>query len=516
MLCPGDRVAVGVSGGADSVCLLFLLLALRRRMDLSLAAVHVNHGIRKEAPEDARYVEKLCAEQDVAFFLAERDVEKEAKALKCSLEEAGRRARYEAFEQAAESFRADKIAVAHNSNDRGETMLFHLFRGSGIRGLGSIRPVRDHIIRPLLCLERREIEAYLADIGISYCRDASNDEDIYTRNRIRRHILPYVEKEIAPGCILHMAQTAELLSEAEDYLEEQTLAAAEGCAACRGQGGADSRYEISVEGLLQCHSFLQKRVLFHLVKALSPHAKDISRVHIESLLGLFAGEGSRRVCLPFGIVGRREYGRVILERESDAGMAMPAGPTSACQMIMPLCGQSMPARQSMPTRQAGVFFWGNFRAEYAILDNSVEKNQEIPQNEYTKWFDCDKIIKSPEIRTRRSGDYLTLADKEGKLIHQSLKDFLINRKIPAGERNSIPLLADGSHILWVVGYRVSEYYKVSGHTQHILQVQLDNAQAKGMETEDEDDRAYQGTFDGTGSRPQDPGDRGHDQPGLRR
>ncbi len=524
MLCPGDRVAVGVSGGADSVCLLFLLLSLRRKMDLSLAAVHVNHCLRKEAGEDARYVEKLCAEQGVAFFLVERDVEKEAKALKCSVEEAGRKVRYEAFGQAAESFRADKIAVAHNSNDRSETMLFHLFRGSGIRGLGSIRPVRGNIIRPLLCLERREIEAYLADRGIDYCRDASNDKDCYTRNRIRRNVLPYVEKEIAPGCIPRMAQTAELLSEAEDYLEEQTLAAAEGCAACSGRGVADLRYEVSVEGLLQCHPFMQKRVLFHLVKSLSPRAKDISRVHIESLCGLFAGEGgSRMACLPFGIVGRREYGRVILEREEAAAQGfagMPAGQmanpiTTGSRTSIPINGMPI---NGMPINGQGerILVWGNFRAEYAVLDNSAEKNQEIPQNEYTKWFDCDKIIKSPEIRSRRTGDYLTLADHEGKLIHQSLKDFLINRKVPAGERDGIPLLADGSHILWVVGYRISEHYKVSAHTKHILQVRVDNVRTKGMETEDEDGRAYQGTFDGTGSRPQNPGDRGHDQPGLRR
>ena len=212
MLQPGDRVVAGVSGGADSVCLLFLLLEWRREFPLDIAVVHVNHGIRPEAGEDARYVEKLCGEHRIPFFLTEADVRQRSILEKCSEEEAGRRTRYEAFDKAAEEWGATKIAVAHNSNDRSETQLFHLFRGSGIRGLASILPVRGRIIRPILCLERWEIEDFLTQQGIFYCKDATNDEDDYTRNRIRHHILPYAEQNIARGCVAHMNQTAEMLA----------------------------------------------------------------------------------------------------------------------------------------------------------------------------------------------------------------------------------------------------------------------------------------------------------------
>ncbi|MCM1327036.1 MAG: tRNA lysidine(34) synthetase TilS [Bacteroidales bacterium] len=463
MLCPGDRVVAGISGGADSVCLFFLLLALQQKMELPFGVVHVNHGIRPEAGEDALYVEELCKKWGVAFFLAKKDVRAEAKVWKCSEEEAGRRIRYEAFRQAAESFRADKIAVAHNSNDRSETMLFHLFRGTGIKGLGSIPPVRDRIIRPILCLERQEIEEYLDAKGVSYCIDATNNGDDYTRNRIRHHILPYAEEEIAPGCVSHMARTAELLLEVEDYLQQQTLEAVRDCVICDGTKRDGQRYAVSVAGLLHCHPALQKRVLFHLVKALSSQAKDISHGnisygnlsygHIEKLLKLFTGKGNHRVSLPFGIVGRREYDRVILEKEEAADVEEAVG----------LC---------LSQEEAQYIFWGKFCIKYEILENFVEKNQELPRNEYTKWFDCDKIIKSPEIRVRKPGDYLTLADKEGKLIHQSLKDFFINKKIPVKEREQIPLLAEDSHVIWLVGYRISEYYKVSKDTKHILQIQI--------------------------------------------
>ena len=213
MLQAGDRVVAGVSGGADSVCLLFLLLEWQKEVPTDIAVVHVDHGIRAEAGEDARYVEQLCEERGIPFFLTRAEVRNRARMEKISEEEAGRRTRYEAFEKAAKEWGATKIAVAHNSNDRSETQLFHLFRGSGIRGLASIMPVRDRIIRPLLCLERWEIEKFLQQRGIVYCKDATNEEDDYTRNRIRHHILPYAEQNIVKGCVAHMNQTAELLAE---------------------------------------------------------------------------------------------------------------------------------------------------------------------------------------------------------------------------------------------------------------------------------------------------------------
>ena len=160
MLQAGDRVVAGISGGADSVCLLFLLRAYAQKLPISLAVVHINHGIRKEAAEDAAFVENLCKQWEIPFFLRNVDVRALAAKEKCSEEEAGRRARYAAFSQVAEEINANKIAVAHNANDCSETMLFHLFRGTGVKGLSGIAPVRDNIVRPILCLERGEIEVF--------------------------------------------------------------------------------------------------------------------------------------------------------------------------------------------------------------------------------------------------------------------------------------------------------------------------------------------------------------------
>ena len=473
MLQPGDRVVAGVSGGADSVCLLFLLLEWQKESPLEIAVVHVDHGIRKEAEEDARYVEKLCGEYGIPYFLTRADVRARARREKCSEEEAGRRTRYEAFEQAAEEWKATKIAVAHNSNDRSETQLFHLFRGSGIRGLASILPVRDRIIRPLLCLERGEIEEYLNRRGIPYCRDATNEEDDYTRNRIRHHILPYAEQHIATGCVEHMNQTAELLAETEEYLEQQTQKAAEQC--IRAMNGPDDEKErattdrigvvyVDVKRFLELHPVIRKRLLYEEVKKLSPGQKDITYRHILELLTLFTQDGNRTICLPFGIRGRREYGEVVLSVDNAERKISRKLPSMAEQIL----------DLALPAGQAGRIALEEGTLEYSVCDlaDALEKNQEVPTNQYTKWFDYDKIKKCPVIRTRQTGDYLTIADGRGGVIHKSLKSYLVDQKIPCTERDRLPILAEEDHVLWAVGYRISEYYKVTENTKRILEVQF--------------------------------------------
>ena len=479
MLQPGDRVVAGVSGGADSVCLLFLLLEWRREFPLDIAVVHVNHGIRPEAGEDARYVEKLCGEHKIPFFLTQADVRQRAILEKCSEEEAGRRTRYEAFDKAAEEWGATKIAVAHNSNDRSETQLFHLFRGSGIRGLASILPVRGRIIRPILCLERWEIEDFLTQQGIFYCKDATNDEDDYTRNRIRHHILPYAEQNIARGCVVHMNQTAELLAETEEYLELQTVEAVNRCIqSIKAPGSAlqpdvscqAKEVHIAVEPFLTLHPVIRKRLLYEEVKRLSPGQKDITYQHITELLTLFTQEGNRTICLPFGIRGRRQYEQVILTIQT-MQTTKAADSDEQTAVATPLWQQRDP---DMAPGQKKTVECALGTLEYSVWEAShgLEKNQEVPTNQYTKWFDYDKIKKCPVIRTRKPGDYLTIADGRGGMIHKSLKSYLVDQKIPQAERDRLPILAEGEHVLWVVGYRISEYYKVTENTKRILKVQL--------------------------------------------
>ena len=458
MLERGDRVVLGVSGGADSVCLLFVLLALRRELDLQLHVVHVNHGIRIEAGEDAAYVSALCEAHQVPFYLYEKDIPALAKEWSCSEEEAGRRVRYEAFEEVLRQQCCQKIAVAHNSNDRAETMLFHLFRGTGLTGLAGIRPVRGQIIRPLLCVDRAQIEAYLAEKQISYRHDATNDCDDYTRNKIRHHILPYAEQEIVKGSVANMTRTADILAETENYIEEQVQKAMEASVVGEEGGSNQSCYRIHRQTFLQEHVLIQKRLLLQLLKKLSPMHKDIAAVHVEDILSLFTKEGNRSIHLPYNIRGSRQYEEIVLERqmqERSADSFEPVTIDSAGLSEEEICVSLNKGQK--------VFF------SLLNLEKEGINCKDIPENQYTKWFDYDKIKECLTLRTRETGDYLSLKGQDA-LQHKKLKDYMISEKIPKKRREELPLLAEGSHVLWLVGYRISEYYKVEASTKRVLQV----------------------------------------------
>ncbi len=470
MIVPHDHIIVGVSGGADSVCLLFVLLEYAKKMDFRMSVVHVDHGLRQDAAEDAAYVEKLCADHKIPFFLVRADVKGFAAREKCSVEDAGRRIRYEAFSRIGREIGAGKTAVAHNRNDRAETMLLHLFRGSGLKGLCGILPVRQEIIRPLLCLERGEIEAYLTERQIAWRDDGTNDTDDYARNRIRHHVLSYAEKELARGCVGRMAYTADLLAETEDYMERQTLLAKAECTV-----PAKAGYRVSVEAFKKLHPAIQKRLLYLLARQLSPTGKDIEAVHIKALSELFQKPSNAGVDLPFGIRGRRSYDTVFVEKSRQT---RPDHFEATVEKGR-LCEEES---LSIDTGGRGVL-------EFMVL--SGRNCEEVPKNQYTKWFDYDKIEEPLKIRGRETGDFLSISDGKGGIRHKSLKEYMIAQKIPKEKRDDALLLAQGRHVLWVVGGRISEYYKVDKNTKRILQVKLLHVTLEngccGSRTEDKDE-----------------------------
>lgn len=479
MIVPGDFVAAGVSGGADSVCLLYLLQRLQKDIPYRLIVVHVNHGVRREAAEDAAYVESLCEKLEVPCYLKEVDMYGYARLHKLSPEEAGRVLRYQAFQEVLDQQgdgTCGKIAVAHNANDRAETMLFHMFRGSGLEGLGSIRPVRDLVIRPVLCLTREEIEDYLAMRKITYCQDGSNEEDTYARNRIRHHILPYAEEQICTRAVPHMNELADILMETEAYLSRETkrlFKVYAGRAAAREvarrdqmgdkEAGICQCLRIWGEGLLAEEPIMVKRVLLYALEWMTPHRKDITGQHITDLVELLHKGGSKELSLPHGIKAYKEYEILILQRETESDPVQNKLCTERESFVI-----EPPVEIQIP--DMGIF-------SFTLLDKDLlpqeqvfaQIGQNIPQNRYTKWFDYDKITTSLLLRTRKTGDYLTI----DKAFHkQSLKQYMINEKIPKMQRDSMHILAEGQHVLWVPDYRTSQYYRVDQSTKCILQVQL--------------------------------------------
>lgn len=467
MVQKGDHICIGLSGGADSVCLFRILEHLRQQMEITLSAVHIEHGIRgAESLEDMEFARQLAEYYEVPFAIYAYPVEQIAKEQGLSVEEAGRNVRYETFFKEAEKYQEEaksrggnvKIALAHHGNDNAETMLFHLCRGSGIDGLAGIRPVRDNIIRPLLCLTRSEIEAYLKKEEQSYRTDATNADNIYSRNRIRNCILPELEK-VNDKTVAHMNSLAEDVAELSNYLHgevEQILQK-------HIVEKESESLQFEVEGLDKYPTVLQRRVMLELLANVCGSRKDIAREHTKAMLDIAHGQVGRQVSLPYGMLAEKIYGRLRIF-SAKAPARLPAEKNSIkLPIVLPERNQIEGISVQLPETE----IFSKVEIKYQVFEIS-EKNIKFTRNKYTKWFDCDKIKNTLELRNRQSGDYFVV-DGEGH--RKKLKDYWINEKVPKAKRDQILLLADGSHILWAIGYRISEYYKITENTKRVLEVQ---------------------------------------------
>ena len=400
----------------------------------------MNHMIRSNAKNDADYVKQICDNLQIPFFLYEKDIEGMAKDKGISTEEAGRNARYEAFNEVLASLGGKgKIAVAHNRNDCAETVLFNLFRGTGLTGLSGILPVRDNIIRPVLCLSREQIERYLKRHQFLWCIDSTNKENTYTRNKIRNIIIPYAEKEICKNSADHIARTAGEIAEIREYFEIQTKIVVKETVTMK-----HDEVSIHVYDFLKLENLMQKQVLLYCMEKLTLGRKDIGMKHILDIQTLFQKDGSKQIDLPYQLEAVKQYDNVIIRNRK--------------KRVDNLFYQevNVPGKIFLPSGKV---------MEFTIIPS--QKDENIPEKTYTKWFDYDKILHCLVLRNRKTGDFLTINKLMSK---KKVKDYLIQEKVPRDERDDLLLLTDGSHILWVLGLRISEYYKVTNETKRILQV----------------------------------------------
>lgn len=438
MVSPGMTVLVGFSGGADSTALLKLLWEYGQAHEVKVQAVHVNHGIRgAEAERDQKFCERFCQERGIPFRAVCADIPFISEKEGIGTEEAGRKVRYEIFEQYLENGCADRVALAHHQNDQAETMLFHLMRGTGLRGLCGMKPVRIPYIRPFLCVTRQEIERWLIREGISWVEDSTNRELLYTRNRIRHQLLAPME-QIRPGSTAHMAGTAGQLLEIEDYMEQELRRVWQDCV--REKDGA---FQILLHPFSLLHPAMKKLLAMRCLERLLGSSRNLKTVHAEQVCALAQGRKGSRIMLPDNIFAVLGYQELTVKRGYGAKIS----------------------EEPVYCVPDGEYLYMGERFCFSLENR--EKNEEIPVNRYTKWFDYDKIRHGIVLRTRRPGDYLELAGG----AHKKLKDYLIDCKIPREERDRCILLADGSHIIWVTGMRISEAYKVTDRTRRILRVQ---------------------------------------------
>ena len=441
MIQPGDTVLAGVSGGGDSMAMLDILRRFRKKKNFTLQAVHIHHQIREsEADRDCVFVEEMCRKWEVPCRIYTYPVPALSKKWKVGLEEAGRMVRREAFalekKRLGLSDKNTKIALAHNKNDLAETMLHNLARGTGIRGLSTMRPADGEIIRPVICLEKKEIVHYLKEENIPSILDSSNLSDEYTRNRIRHHILPLMEQEINHKAVAHMAAASAFLGEADEYFRKEghKLLA---CSKITEDG-------IFFENLFsERETLIQKYAVMEAMEILSGSCKDFTAFHVQMLLSLFSMDTGKQISLPYGLSALRTYGGVILKKTSKE-----KGNESEIKEL-PIPGELSCA-------------YGHFDTKIFLYEK-----QKIEENKCTKWLDYDKIKNKLYIRTRQPGDYLII-NREGS--KKKLARVMIDDKIPGEERDLIPLVADGKEILWIAGGRINERYKITAATRRVLEL----------------------------------------------
>ncbi len=436
LISKGDKILVALSGGADSVTLLDTLLRLKDELSITVGAAHLNHMIRgSEADRDESYCAELCTKLSVPFYAERKDVPSLAKDEGISEELAGRKVRYDFFKRICDLKGYNVIATAHNKNDRAETVLMRVMRGTGIDGLCSIKYRRDDgVVRPLLDVTREDIEKYCEENKLEYCIDSTNSENDYTRNKIRNTLIPVIKEGFNPNIIDTLCTLADNSLEDSEFIN----------------GYAERLYKrinspmpkrkpvvLDIESLNMVGGSIRSRLIKIASKEVMGEEYKLGRVHVEAIKSLLDKETGASVTLPEGLIVNVKYGwlEFVTEEENTK-------PEKAFCYEIDL------------GEKANVF------AENIKL----EVTEEIPKlKENQMVVDFDKLSeKNLFIRSRKAGDRITLF-KDGKT--KKLKDFLIDMKVPRSERGKIPLLCTDKDIVAVIGYRVAESYKISENTK---------------------------------------------------
>lgn len=454
MFEPGDRVVAAVSGGADSTALLCLLAELRQELGISLCAAHLNHMARgEESREDAEFVSRLAQDLGMESYVEAIDVKKETAALKTSFQETARTFRYRFLESVRNKAGGTRIALGHNADDQVETVLMNLLRGSGLKGLGGMPPVRGRIVRPLLDCRRSEIEDFLKERGIPYRSDRSNAGRDYLRNRLRLDLVPLLENAYNQNLKSNVLEMTSILQDEDDCLEELARRYFEDYSLAAGrEGGA----VLKTEGFAELHPAIQKRMARMAIRAAKGDLRRIAARHVREAVELFADcKRGKLIHLPDGLVIERRDREVLFyvnpTRRSSILMKEPASGESA-ELNVPGC-----------TEIASVALRFNAR----LMPKKDEEFRSAPASQ--AFLDFDKTGGGIVVRFARPGDRFVPLGMSGT---KKLKSFFIDEKVPREERRSIPILTTREDdIIWVYGKRISQSYRVTPDTKNVLLIE---------------------------------------------
>jgi tRNA(Ile)-lysidine synthase len=458
-------VAVAVSGGADSVALLHLLLALRSKLGIVLSVAHFNHQLRARASDnDEKFVARLAAKHGLALHLEHADIARKAQRDKGNLEDTARRARYAFFAKLVADGQATQVAVAHTADDQAETVLAHILRGTGLAGLGGIHPIAHHIVRPLIQVRREDLRAYLRANEQPWREDATNRDTSKLRARIRKKLIPLLEKHFQPAVVSHLAALADLAREDESFLE--AIAEERAAAIVESNAGTariqikdllaprtanESRSTASTENRAPSSRALSKRLVRTLVEEGKPRPGQLNAEHVRAVLDLAErGENGKSLPLPGGIEVRRERDTLVFHASPITGSPTKAHENSKqfeCSVDFP------PNRVVLPVPCLGCVF------RFTIIDWPAKRRETSRTGAV---FDRDALEAPLVLRSWRPGDKLRPL---GHRNAHKLKRLLNEKRISRWERDGWPVLTSGGVLAWARGFPVAAQFAASERTR---------------------------------------------------
>lgn len=441
MLSFGDHVLVGLSGGPDSVCLLCILNIIKPSYKLKISATYIDHGLRPDdIPKEIEFCKKLCESLNIPFYVQSINVKDFAKKEKISIQEAARILRYAALDQISININAPKIAVAHNADDQAETVIMRLLRGAGPAGLSGIPPVRKKIIRPLIEIERTEIERFLAEKNISYIIDPSNESTKYLRNKIRKTLMPVI-KTISPEAIKIISRTADILREENDYINVAVTKALMRLMSRK----TDKTVELFCNPMEVLNIVILRRALRFAVDSVRD-LKGLTFDHIEDIIKLIKiGKTGDRVYLPKGIRAIKGYSTLIITAE-------PPKKLSRYEITEP---------QDIYLKESSIIL--------NLKEIKKEELQNFGDGKNIIYIDMDKIKFPLIVRARKPGDYFYPFGFGKK---KKLQDFFVDEKIPRDERDTVPIIESEGNIVCIAGYRLDDRFKIDDNTKRCLQIKI--------------------------------------------
>jgi tRNA(Ile)-lysidine synthase len=462
----GDRIGVAVSGGADSVALLLLLLELREKLGIVLSVVHFNHKLRGKASEaDEKFVAKLAAKYGLEFHTASVYVAKKAKKERANLEDTARRARYDYFHSLVESGQLTRIAVAHTADDQAETVLAHLLRGTGLAGLGGIHPVVGSVFRPLLNLRREELRTYLRARKQKWREDATNLDTRRMRARIRKKLLPLLEKQFQPAIVEHLTTLSDLAREDEAYLtgaaESRVLALAKESEGevrisaidlAGSLGKSQEPGESDEEGMriLKMSRSVRKRMVRQIVESIKPREGQLGARHVEAVLELaHRGQSGSSLALPGGVEVRKERSELVFKVRENAAVGTAHSAPREYEYDIDL------TKGDAEVRVAELRCVFRFR----VIDWPPKRGE---TNKDGTVLDRDRLRLPLVLRNWRPGDRLC------PLGHQNthkLKRLLNEKRISRWERDGWPVLTSGGILAWARGFPVAAEFAADERTR---------------------------------------------------